>query len=98
MTLTPRETLFAILADVEEEVVSVDDAPATPRLAELWEGELERDLTEPVIQQIRFDQFVREIVTLGSDVAFRMAEAAVEYSVGRDESEESDEATDDGEE
>jgi hypothetical protein len=87
MTLSPRETLLAILADVEEEI-GVDDVPATPRLAELWQGELERDLAAPVIKQIRFDQFVREIVALGSDVAFRMAEAAIEYTVGRDEADE----------
>ena len=91
MTLSPRETLFAILADVEEEI-GVDDAPMRPRLAELWQGELERDLTEPVIKRIRFDQFVREIVALGSDVAFRLAEAAVEYTVGRDEADDEEEA------
>ena len=90
MTLTPRETLFAILADVEDEI-SVDDAPETPRLAELWQGELERDLAEPVMKQIRFDQFVRELVALGSDVAFRMAEAAIEYTVGRDEADDDQE-------
>ena len=90
MTLTPRETLFAILADVEDEI-SVDDAPERPRLAELWQGELERDLAEPVMKQIRFDQFVRELVALGSDVAFRMAEAAIEYTVGRDEADDDQE-------
>lgn len=86
MTLTPREMLDRLLAqlDATEEHVP-DTEPGSAPLAELWEGELEADLTEPVIRQIRFDQFVREVVSMGADIAMRMGSAAMEYTVGHDE-------------
>jgi hypothetical protein len=93
MTLSPRDALRALLDDVEVQPVD-DDAPATPRLAVLWQGELDRDLSESVIKQLRFDQFVREVVQLGADVAIRMVEAALEYTVregSRDDAEDREE-------
>ena len=86
MTQSPREMLDALLAHldvVQEDESDTDPGPAG--FAGLWEGELETDLTEPVSRQIRFDQFVREVVSLGADIALRMGAAALEYSVGHDE-------------
>ena len=82
MTLNPREALFVILSDEADEDVTADDTPGRPRLAEFWQGELGRDLAAPVMDRIRFDQFVFEVVHMGTDVALRMAQAMLEYTVG----------------
>ncbi len=86
MSLTVHEMLDALLAqlDADDEAVA-DHAPGPAPLAAIYQGELEADLTEPVIRQVRFDQFVREVVSLGADIAVRMGSAAVAYSVGRDD-------------
>ena len=86
MTSSAREMLDAILAqlDAVDEAVS-DTAPGPANLAGLWEGELVMDLAEPVIRQIRFDQFIREVMSMGADIAMRMGSAAMEYSVGGDQ-------------
>jgi len=86
MNRSPREMLDHLLAQLdatEEHTSDTDPGPAP--LAGLWEGGLDTDLTEPVIRQIRFDQFVREVVSLGADIAVRMGAAALEYTVGREE-------------
>jgi hypothetical protein len=86
MTIS-REMLDALLAQLdatEAHVVDTDPGPAP--LAGLWSGDLDADLAEPVIRQIRFDQFVREVVSLGADIALRMGAAAAAYTLGGDAS------------
>ena len=86
MTIS-REMLDALLAQLDatdEHVADTDPGPAP--LAGLWSGDLDADLAEPVMRQIRFDQFVREVVSLGADIALRMGAAAVAYTVGTDAS------------
>ena len=53
-------------------------------LAELWVGELQADLSESVLQRIRFDEFLREVGQLTMDVAVAMGRALIEYGPGRD--------------
>ena len=86
MSMPVHEMLDALLSQLDADDTAVaDHTPGPAPLALIYEGELEADLTEPVIRQIRFDQFVREVVSLGADIAVRMGSAAVEYSVGRDD-------------
>lgn len=86
MSLTVHEMLDALLTQLDADDAAVaDHTPGPAPLAVIYEGELEEDLSEPVIRQIRFDQFVREVVSLSADIAVRMGSAAVEYSVGRDD-------------
>ncbi|MDJ0960026.1 MAG: hypothetical protein QNJ88_05170 [Acidimicrobiia bacterium] len=86
MSMPVHEMLDALLSQLDADDAAVaDHTPGPAPLALIYEGELEADLTEPVIRQIRFDQFVREVVSLGADIAVRMGSAAVEYSVGRDD-------------
>jgi hypothetical protein len=86
MSLTVHEMLDALLTQLDADDVTVaDNSPGPAPLAAIYEGELDTDLAEPVIRQVRFDQFVREVVSLGADIAVRMGTAAVEYSVGKDD-------------
>jgi len=86
MSMTVHEMLDALLSQLDADDAAVaDHSPGPAPLAALYEGELDADLTEPVIRQVRFDQFVREVVSLGADIAVRMGSAAVQYSVGRDD-------------
>ena len=86
MSMTVHEMLDALLTQLDADDAAVaDSAPGPAPLAAIYEGELEADLTEPVMRQIRFDQFVREVVSMGADIAVRMGSAAVEYTVGRDD-------------
>jgi len=96
MTLSAREMLDALLAqlDASDEGTS-DTEPGRAHLAEFWGGELDTDLAEPVIRQIRFDQFVREVVSMGTGIAIRMGTAALEYSVGSDDEATIDEPSND---
>jgi hypothetical protein len=85
MTQSRRNLLDAVLAQLavtDDSVADTDPGPA--HLAELWEGELQADLAEPVIRQIRFDEFLREVVSMGTDIALRMGSAAAQYSIGGD--------------
>lgn len=87
--LTSDEVLFAF-ADGEDAQAGLDEHVAgcdqcQQFLAELWIGELGKDLSAPVIRTIRFDEFLRAVLEVGLGIAARMGKAAVEYSVGGDE-------------
>lgn len=81
---TSDDRLFAFVdgiePDLEGHVATCDDCQEF--LAELWIGELRTDLTAPVLKQIRFDEFLREIGQLTMDVAGAMGRAALEYGPG----------------
>lgn len=51
-------------------------------LAELWEGDLQTDLTEPVMKAIGLEELVIEIVRLGGDILARYGRAAKTYGTG----------------
>ncbi len=81
---TPDDRLFAFVdgvePDLEGHVESCDECQEF--LAELWIGELQTDLATPVLKQIRFDEFLRELGQLAIDVAEAMGRAAVQYGPG----------------
>ncbi|MDJ0664064.1 MAG: hypothetical protein QNJ75_05855 [Acidimicrobiia bacterium] len=83
---TTDERLFAFVdgiePDLETHVADCDECQEF--LAELWIGELQTDLTKPVLRQIRFDEFLREIGQLAADVIGALGKALVEYGPGAD--------------
>ena len=84
---TSDERLFAfadgIETDLESHVATCDHCQDF--LAELWIGELQTDLSDPVLRRIRFDEFLRELGQLTLDVAGSMVKAIVLYGPGFDE-------------
>ncbi len=81
---TTDDLLFAFVdgldESLDEHVVDCDECQAF--LAELWQGELTADLTEPVMERIRLAEFVAHVARFGADVAAAMGRAVVEYSPG----------------
>ncbi|MCP4305309.1 MAG: hypothetical protein GY788_10620 [bacterium] len=81
---TSDDRLFAFVdgieTDLETHVETCDECQEF--LAELWIGELQADLAEPVLRQIRFDEFLREIGQLTIDVVGAMGRAFAEYVPG----------------
>lgn len=83
---TPDDRLFAFVdgiePDLEGHVATCDECQSF--LAELWIGELQTDLTTPVLRQIRFDEFLREVGQLTADVVGAMGKALLEYGPSSD--------------
>lgn len=69
--------------DLEGHVESCDHCQEF--LAELWIGELTTDLSQPVLRQIRFDEFLRELGQLTVDVATAFGRAIVAYGPAADD-------------
>ena len=84
---TPDDRLFdfvdGIEPGLESHVATCDDCQEF--LAELWIGELQTDLTQPVLRQIRFDEFLRQLGQLAMDVVTAMGKALVDYGPGADD-------------
>ena len=84
---TPDDRLFdfvdGIDLDLESHVETCEHCQEF--LAELWIGELTTDLSQPVLRQIRFDEFLREVGQLTMDVAAAFGRAAVAYGPAADE-------------
>jgi hypothetical protein len=97
---TPDDLLFAFVdgvqPDLEEHVAGCDECQEF--LAELWIGELGADLTRPVLRQIRFDEFLRELGQLTADVVGAMGRAIIVYGPGADREEPDDDPDDDPDE
>jgi hypothetical protein len=81
------DRLFAFVDGVEEtldeHVAACDECQGF--LAELWIGEAPRDLAEPVLRQIRFDEFLIAAARLGMDVVAAFGKAIIELGPGSDE-------------
>ena len=81
---TTDDLLFAFVDGLDESlddhVAGCDECQAF--LAELWQGELQADLTEPVMERIRLAEFVANAARFGADVAAAMGRAIVAYGPG----------------
>lgn len=81
---TSDDLLFAFVDGLEEgldeHVATCDECQAF--LAELWQGELTEDLSEPVMERIRLAEFVASVARFGADVAAAMGRAVVAYGPG----------------
>ena len=63
--------------DLDEHVADCDECQAF--LAELWDGELENDLVQPVVQYLRMELFLIDVARTGTGLAARMAKAMLRY-------------------
>lgn len=68
---------------LDDHVAGCDECQAF--LADLWIGEAPRDLTEPVMRQIRFDEFLVAAAKLGVDVLGAMGRAFIELGLEADD-------------
>lgn len=66
-------------ADLDEHVAGCDECQAF--LDELWSGRLAKDLTEPVMQSIRFELFLMEAAKLAGGAAADLGRAFYRYAV-----------------
>ena len=73
----------AIDRTIDEHVATCDECQAF--LAEVWSGGLDKDLAEPVVRYLRFEQFLMEVAKLAMDVAGGMGKAAGVYLGGAEE-------------
>jgi|GEM_PF-6086963 len=84
---TSDDRLFAFVDGIDEtlddHVAGCDECQAF--LAELWIGEAPSDLTEPVLRQIRFDEFLVAAAKLGVDVVSAMAKTLMVLGFAADE-------------
>ena len=83
---TTDDRLFAFVDGIEPDLEAhVSDCDECQEfLAELWVGELRTDLATPVLRQIRFDEFLREVGQLAVEVIGALGKALVEYGPGAD--------------
>jgi hypothetical protein len=70
--------------DVDAHVANCDECQAY--LAELWDGQLEIDLVEPVLRIVELERFLIDLTKLGSGIVARFIEAAKRYGLGVDDS------------
>lgn len=78
------DRLFAFADGQETALVDhvAECAACQEFLAELWEGELRINIVEPVVRQIRFEQFLIDVAKTAGAVAGRMGRAAAAYTFG----------------
>lgn len=76
------EFVDGIETTLDEHVATCDECQAF--LAELWIGEAPHDLAEPVLRQIRFEEFLIAAAKLGLDVASAMGQAFLHLGPGVD--------------
>ena len=72
-------------SDIDAHVAGCDECQAF--LAELWQGELETDLVEPVMAVIELERFLIDITKLGSGILAELLEAIKRYGLGFSEDE-----------
>lgn len=79
--LTRDDQLVAFAAgyefDLDEHVDTCDECQAF--LAELWDGQLENDLVQPIVQYLRLELYLIDAIRTGGGLAARMARAALRY-------------------
>lgn len=69
-------------ADLDQHIETCDDCQEF--LAAIWAGELEKDLSAPVLNALKLQQFFESLIGLGADLAEDYGRAALRYSAGTD--------------
>jgi len=67
---------------IDEHVMTCDECQAF--LAELWEGQLQTDLTEPVMRVVGLEEFVIAVIKEGGGILARIGEALRVYGLGEE--------------
>jgi len=67
-------------ADIDAHVATCDECQAF--LAELWDGDLEADLVEPVLRVVELEQFLVDVARLSTGIVAELVEAAKRYGLG----------------
>ena len=67
---------------IDEHVLTCDQCQAF--LAELWDGQLENDLTEPVMRVVGLEEFVIAVIKEGGGILARIGEALRVYGMGEE--------------
>lgn len=67
---------------IDEHVMTCDECQAF--LAELWDGQLEHDLSEPVMRVVGLEEFVIAVIKEGGGILARIGEALRVYGLGEE--------------
>ena len=67
---------------IDEHVLTCDRCQAF--LAELWDGQLEHDLSEPVMRVVGLEEFVIAVIKEGGGILARIGEALRVYGMGEE--------------
>lgn len=67
---------------IDEHVLTCDECQAF--LAELWEGQLTTDLSEPVMRVVGLEEFLIAVIKEGGGILARIGEALRVYGLGGD--------------
>lgn len=73
--------------DFDEHVAGCDECQSF--LADLWDGELEHDLSEPIVNAIRLELFLMDAAKFGGGIVANMLQAFMRYldpGIGKEES------------
>lgn len=67
---------------IDEHVMNCDECQAF--LAELWDGQLQTDLSEPVMRVVGLEEFVIAVIKEGGGILARIGEALRVYGLGEE--------------
>ena len=67
---------------IDEHVLTCDACQAF--LADLWEGQLANDLSEPVMRVVGLEEFVIAVIKEGGGILARIGEALRVYGLGEE--------------
>ena len=67
---------------IDEHVMTCDECQAF--LAELWRGQLQTDLSEPVLRLVGLEEFVIAVIKEGGGILARFGEALRVYGLGEE--------------
>ena len=67
---------------IDEHVLTCDQCQAF--LAELWDGQLVNDLSEPVMRVVGLEEFVIAVIKEGGGILARIGEALRVYGMGEE--------------
>ncbi len=75
---------FALGASTELDEHIETCAECQDYLAQLWSDDLDVDLSVPILQALRLQQFLESVIGLAADIAEDLGRAALRYGAGSD--------------